>query len=96
LASNESRAGRNSWDSEEGEEPNPTCLGRLRDALVGGEVPIEGLAEDMNSVRALIRSGEARLEVVEWPWGLEFFLVGAETPPTASLEAAPTPISRGK
>ena len=44
----------------------------------GGEgVPLDELGDDMDDVRALLRSGEARLEVVLLPWGLEFKLVGA-------------------
>jgi hypothetical protein len=94
LASKESLAGRNS-ESGERKGPNPTRLNRLRDMMMiaGGEIPLAGLEEDLNNVRALIRSGGARLKVVEWPWGLEFHLVGAVPPQTDSLEAEPTPIS---
>jgi hypothetical protein len=74
MASKEPRADRN---PREHERCDPTRLRPLRTALAGGGIPIDELAEDMKSARALIQSGEARLEVVAWPWGLEFHLVAA-------------------
>jgi len=39
----------------------------------------------MDSARALIRSGEARLRIVVQPWGVEFELVAAAPHQAASF-----------
>lgn len=61
------------------------CSDRLRGMIAGGRVPLDELAEDIEGVRALIKSGEARLEVVLLPWGLSFNLVAAPLKSPAPL-----------
>lgn len=39
----------------------------LEDRITAGGVPLHDLADSMDRVRHLIRSGEARLGVVVWP-----------------------------
>ena len=39
---------------------------------LGTPVPIEESAEDLNSIRQRIESGQAFLRMVEYPWGVEF------------------------
>jgi hypothetical protein len=64
-------------DSPESELADPIGVEGLRRLIADGGAPIDCLAGDMDSVRALIHSGEARLRIVVQPWGLEFDLVGA-------------------
>jgi len=42
-----------------------------------GSAPVESL-EDLNLIRERIAAGEAFLKVVEYPWGVEFEVCGAE------------------
>lgn len=51
-------------------------------------VSLDELADDIDGVRALLLSGEARLEVVIFSWGLSFNLVEAPKR-TAALLAEP-------
>lgn len=68
-------------------------LRRLKDAIASGGARLDELAEDMEGVRALIQSGEARLEVVAFPWGLEFNLVAAVSKTPAPLVSNPVSLS---
>jgi hypothetical protein len=61
--------------------------------LASGGIPLDEFADDAKSARALIQSGEARLEIVVWPWGVAFHLVPTEPESKSSLEAWPTPSS---
>jgi len=40
-------------------------------------VPIEESPEDLDSVREKIKTGQAFLKVVEYPWGVEFDVISA-------------------
>jgi hypothetical protein len=52
-------------------------------------VPLDRLAGDIDGVRDLIKSGEARLRIVVQPWGLEFELVGAAREVAAVASRSP-------
>jgi len=65
--------------------------------VVAGGIPLDEIAEDMKSARALIQSGEARLEAVVWPWGLEFYLVAAASQgPPLSMQSRRLCLAPGK
>jgi hypothetical protein len=49
----------------------------LKELPSGSGVPLDELADEVDRVRALVKSGEVRLEVVVSPWGLEFNIVSA-------------------
>ena len=42
-----------------------------------GSAPVE-ILEDLDLIRERIAAGEAFLKVVEYPWGVEFEVCGAE------------------
>jgi len=54
---------------------NPRCLTSVSATK---PVPINESSEDMDSVREKIRSGQAFLRVIEYPWGVEFDVVNVE------------------
>ncbi|MDA4131757.1 MAG: hypothetical protein OK454_01345 [Thaumarchaeota archaeon] len=80
-------------DSGSAGYPSPARLSLLRNLLSNGGIPLDEFADDPKSARALIQSGEARLEVVVWPWGIAFHLVATEPESKSPLEAWPTPSS---
>jgi len=45
---------------------------------VAKPVPVDGMQEDIDSIRERIMSGQAFLKVVEYPWGVEFDVCSAE------------------
>ena len=56
--------------------------------IAGRRVSLDELTDDIDGVRALLLSGEARLEVVTFSWGLSFNLVEAPKR-TAALLTGP-------
>jgi len=50
----------------------------LASVSVTRPVPIDENPEDLDSIREKIRSGQAFLKVVEYPWGIEFDVINVE------------------
>ena len=65
------------WQSPSKSDANSRLSQGVKGLLAAKGVPLDELADDVDGARGLIRSGEARLEVVMSPWGLEFNLVTA-------------------
>jgi len=74
-----------SQESTLGERLELARVDRLRRMISEGGAPLDDLMGDMDSARALIRSGEARLRIVVQPWGVEFELVAAAPHQAASF-----------
>jgi len=50
----------------------------LASVSVTRPVPIDESPENLDSIREKIRTGQAILEVVAYPWGINFDVVNAE------------------
>ncbi len=62
-------------------QAEPSETGIPAAVLVARPVPIDRGSDDIDSLRERIQAGRAYLEIVEYPWGVEFEVGDAEGAP---------------